>query len=66
MWTHQVRLFRFSLEVLESDRTASVRSVTNGVSYTGRMPFIIACVNQLRWGAGKEEGGAREGVKKVP
>lgn len=28
MWTHQVRLFRFSLEGLESDRTVSVQSVT--------------------------------------
>lgn len=28
MWTRQVRLFRFILEVFESDRTASVQEVT--------------------------------------
>lgn len=63
MWTRQVRLFRFSLEVLESDRTASVQSVTQ----QGQLHWENAIHHRMCESAAVGgRGGAREGVKKVP
>lgn len=62
MWTRQVRLFRFSLEVLESDRTVIVQSVTQ----QGQLHWENAIHHCMCESAVCVWGGAQEGVKKVP